>query len=543
MNWIRRSLRNKLLLLIGGYSLVVAGAAVYEYFNAEDSAAAIQDAVTLDLANERDVLKIVVDFKKQVQEWKNVLLRGSDPAALDKYWASFERQEKSLQEMARSLGARLGDAQTRDLLERFRKAHGDLSDAYRKAREAFVASGFDPKAGDRLVRGIDRAPTRWLEQMAERISKRASQALEQTLAHSHRASLISLTVLVAAIAGGFLFFSWFARQTFVQPIVRLREDLERVADGDFSESIGTGSQDEIGDAARSADRLREHLAAMIGQIAVTSKQLNEVARQATETTISTQEAMVRQQADTGQIAEALSQMETRIQEIAGNATGAAEAAQAATGVTSEGERVVQSAATSIAELAGEMQTAADVVQTLEADSDAIGKVLDVIRGIAEQTNLLALNAAIEAARAGDQGRGFAVVADEVRALAQRTQESTREIQAMIERLQAGSRSAVEVMAKGQEKVTLSVDRTRDSGDTLERILRSIEDIGQMNGEIATAAEAQSQVTAEVTRNLENVNKISGDTSARIGQARAMGEELAARVGELQGVLERFRVQA
>jgi methyl-accepting chemotaxis protein len=183
-----------------------------------------------------------------------------------------------------------------------------------------------------------------------------------------------------------------------------------------------------------------------------------------------------------------------VQEVARNATEAAKAASHSDEEAQNGQAVVDRTINAIDALASEVDRAANVIHRLEQDSDKIGTVLDVIKGIAEQTNLLALNAAIEAARAGEQGRGFAVVADEVRTLASRTQQSTAEIQQMIERLQAGAQEAVSVMEDSRSRASDSVSSAQSAGQSLESITRSVASITDMNTQIASAADEQSALS-------------------------------------------------
>jgi len=541
MSWINNSLRNKLLLLLGIYTLLVIAAAFYGYRSAMTSAQIQEQVISVDLVNERSALEMVAGFKKQVQEWKNVLLRGSDPASLKKYWGKFKKQESLLLDQGSGLEKGLENPEAKQLISHFLEAHKAMGIAYRKGLKAFESAGFNSKAGDKAVKGIDREPTRLLEQAAKAISADAESAIARASAGAHRGMIVSLCVILISALIGFGLFLWFSQRGIVLPLRTLMQDLDRVAEGDFSRPIASSNQNEIGQIAASAEKVRSHLGRMIQQIADASQQLNSTADQVADATLSTQQAMGQQQTETGQVVVAMGQMSSTIQEIARNAAGAAEAAGAADRKAHDGSKVVQQAVDSISDLASEIGTTSEVIHALEADSEAIGNVLDVIRGIAEQTNLLALNAAIEAARAGDQGRGFAVVADEVRALAQRTQESTQEIQQMIERLQAGSQQAVSAMDKGQEKVRLSVEQANASGARLEEILQAIRTINDMNIQIASAAEEQGHVAADITRSVDITNDLCTQTTSKSHEMATTGNQMKQMTEELKTMVGHFQL--
>ncbi len=240
----------------------------------------------------------------------------------------------------------------------------------------------------------------------------------------------------------------------------------------------------------------------------------------------TSQGIQQQHGDIDQVATAMNEMMATVQEIAKSASSAAESAHEADAEADKGKVVVTEAMGAMSALSDQIQSSSSTVATLAADSEAIGSVLDVIRGIAEQTNLLALNAAIEAARAGEQGRGFAVVADEVRTLASRTQESTQEIQGMIERLQDGASNAVTAMEKGREQSDKSEELVENAVESLAMIAGAVAMINTMNAQIASAAEEQGAVAEDINKNIVNISQVANQASDSVKAMSASGEELA-----------------
>ena len=312
-------------------------------------------------------------------------------------------------------------------------------------------------------------------------------------------------------------------------------------EGDLTRRLPVQGSDEVAQLATAfngfAAKLRELISDLIGAVAQLSAAAGELSASSDDTSSRVQ----RQQIETEQVVAAVHEMSATVQEVARNASDAAHAAQEANRETAAGGGVVRETVDAIGGLASDIESAAEVIRRLETDSDAIGKVLDVIRGIAEQTNLLALNAAIEAARAGEQGRGFAVVADEVRTLAMRTQTSTKEIQEMIERVQAGADSAVKAMEQSRARSANTVTQAGRAGASLEAIAGAIGRITDMTAQIASAAEEQSAVAEEINRNLTSIND-SVEGSAR-GSTRiaASAEELAQLAGDLESRLSHFKI--
>ena len=241
------------------------------------------------------------------------------------------------------------------------------------------------------------------------------------------------------------------------------------------------------------------------------------------------------------VASAMNEMSATVQEVARHATQTAEASQGADDESRAGVLVAEEAIAGIRDLIAEIESAAAVVQHVESDTASISEVLNVIKGIAEQTNLLALNAAIEAARAGEQGRGFAVVADEVRTLASRTQNSTEEIQTMIERLQHGVKNAVDAMAGAQERAVTGSESVEKATQSLHVIAAEVATINNMNLQIATAAEEQSAVAEEINHNITRISNIADNTSSGATQTARSSEDLLRLTAELRRLVSQFKL--
>jgi len=357
-------------------------------------------------------------------------------------------------------------------------------------------------------------------------------------------SLISTGIVLAIVVTVLLFATAVpivrGIKQSIDDVVRSLKDIAQ-ENGDLTVRIETKSEDEIGDLVYWFNQFMDKLQGVVRDVVEASLPLSNLAQNLRGLTEETQRTIDVQQLSATNAKRAVDTMSGSVDGVAHSAAQAAGDANEATNAASEGRQIVQKTVTSIQQLADNVRETADVIARLEADSNKVGSVLDVIKGIAEQTNLLALNAAIEAARAGEQGRGFAVVADEVRTLASRTQQSTEEIQHTIEQLQNAAHSAVEVMARGTEQATSSVETANHAGSSLETITSTIGRINQMNEQIAQNTEEQRSVAIDIVRHVDEIHERTEQTANRSGELGSMCNELADLAQHLESIAKQFRV--
>ena len=324
-------------------------------------------------------------------------------------------------------------------------------------------------------------------------------------------------------------------------VENLRIASDRMVNGDLTARCPMESKDELSQIIKSFNQLGDTFQGVISELTNSTVQLASASEETSVITEETSKRLRQQLEETGQVATAMNEMSSTVQEVAKNAGIADQAANEADAKADDGISIAAQALSATKDMALEVQHASDVIRQLEAESDSIGSVLDVIRSIAEQTNLLALNAAIEAARAGEQGRGFAVVADEVRTLAGRTQQSTQEIQDMIERLQQGAKTASQAMVQGQTKSKYSLEQVEQVDRALADINQAVSRIKEMNAQIATATEEQGAVAEEINRNVVAINDLSAESAKGAEHTATASNEQARLAAELQRMASRFKI--
>jgi methyl-accepting chemotaxis protein len=535
------SIRNKLLLITGAGTTLVLIGALFGLWSSWNSIHVLGDTVEQGNGNTFAVLRMEADFKKQVQEWKDTLLRGSDPAKLQKYWGNFEKKEQEIENEGTDLQKAVNDAEARRLISEFLEAHRQMGVSYRKGLAAFKAAGCDSKAGDQAVAGIDRAPTELLVAASQRIKAVADGMSKDATARGERGIVTGIVIMLAAILAVSAGFIPLVGRMILTPAERLVEGLRHLEQGDFSAPFGWYGNDELGKIAASSEKVRLHLGEMLKRVDRAAAEVAGTARELTGTSVEIASGMEEVAAQTGAVATASEQMYATSAEISSSCLEVASDAEQAEQAARAGADVVRETIDIMSRITARVQQTAGTARSLGEQSEQIGAIVGTIEDIADQTNLLALNAAIEAARAGDQGRGFAVVADEVRALAERTTKATHEIGRMIKTIQSQTISAVSAMNEGVGEVELGTAQAAKSEQALRRIMEQIRGVTLKTGQMATAAEEQTATTNESSHNIRNISRIVEQTASGSQQAAAAANQLSALSGELQQMVNNFRV--
>ncbi|MDU8359134.1 methyl-accepting chemotaxis protein [Pseudomonas syringae group sp. J309-1] len=492
--------------------------------------AAINDSVLKqDPSNpERsDQLQLVADAKMDFQLVRYEV-RGytgnSNEKTEQAAFSQLETSIKNVDKLKTVFNATYGTEVTQ--LEASLRNYLTLVQAYKTANDTIVSARKDMTAqGYEIVN------------LGEELSKiqRSLAAQDTTKARSMQIGGAVLALLLG------IFAAIIITRQITRPLQQTLEVVNRIASGDLTHTITITRRDELGVLQQGIQRMGATLRDLISGIRDGVTQIASAAEELSAVTEQTSAGVNNQKIETDQVATAMQEMSATVHEVARNAEQASVAAANADTQARDGDKVVGEAITQIEKLASEVLRSSDAMTLLEQESDKIGKVMDVIKAVAEQTNLLALNAAIEAARAGEAGRGFAVVADEVRGLAQRTQQSTEEIESLIAGLQNGTRQVSQIMLGSRALTDNSVALTRKAGTSLESITQTVSSIQAMNQQIAAAAEQQSSVADEISRSIVNVRDVCEQTAEASEETAASSVELARLGGQLQMMVGHFKV--
>lgn len=409
----------------------------------------------------------------------------------------------------------------------------DQHNEYLKARNAL----YDNIAN--LAAEVDNAMT-----ILDSFNQTATQDLDNSLAEAGNVyqqgvyKAIGISLVVVLLAAG---IGYHIAHSVRSPLKSILTTLESLTQGDMTPRIQITHQNEFSRLSGHINSLADNLHDILRQLNQASDDLTDTANQNQSTSQGAQSQLSTQREQTASVATAMTEMAHSVQEVAHSAQNSLEMVQQVESASESGRQIMSNNISTINQLETRLNDSVDAVSQLRRMSSQIGSILDVIRNIAEQTNLLALNAAIEAARAGEQGRGFAVVADEVRVLAQRTTESTSEIETMISNLQTSSSSASKVIESCMQDMEQSVEQASQANSAMEEIQALIIEISQMSTHISQAAAEQSETTTAIAQSIEDINLIADKSYQAMSEIAQTSSNLTQLANQQSHLVHRFKL--
>jgi len=505
------NLSRKLPLAIAMALLFTLAAGFFGLWSAHRSLGVFHGDVQRHMAAERLAAEVEGHFKTQVQEWKNVLLRGSDNALREQHWKGFLADERAVQDKTAALLALVDDASLREIAQGFVAQHRKMAEGYRVGLDKFEATGFDPSVGDMAVRGVDREPAELLSQLKAGIAAQSKAVADDAYSSGKHATELSLVLmLVAAVAG--VAIGWLITRAVVAPLRSAVQLAEKVAQGHLTNAIASGGSDELGQLLRALGAMQEQLRSIVVEVRGNAEQVASASSQ-----IAAGNSDLAQR--TEQQASALQMTASSMDQLDSTVRGNADHAEKANLLASSARDIATRGGDAISAVVGTMRSIQDA-------SERVVSIIEVIDGIAFQTNILALNAAVEAARAGEQGRGFAVVAAEVRTLAQRSSGAAREIRDLIQ--------------ANAQRVALGAEEVDSAGATMASVQEVIAKVSRMIGAISHSSGEQSAGVSHVNSAIVRIEEGTQQNAALVEQTSSAAESLRKQAHQLVELMARFR---
>ncbi|MEH6435140.1 methyl-accepting chemotaxis protein [Massilia sp. DD77] len=504
-------LSRKLPLGFAAVTLLVACAGFFGVAQMNRSVDTYRVAVA-EAKQAQHVESLLAEFRKQLQEWKNTLLRGKDEEQRKKYWGAFQDSEAEVGTSVKTLLASLPEGEVRKLVTEFGAAHAQMGADYRRGFADFAAAEFDFAAGDKAVKGMDRAPAALLDKAQKKMSERSAASAALADEVGARATFVSYLLMllgaVAAVVAGVL-----VSRSITRPLSDAVEAAKSVAAGDLRTNITVRSDDETGQLLLALKEMSSSLNRIVTQVRSGAHTIAEASDEIAHGNMDLSSRTETQAAAIEETASSMEELTSTVQQNADNARHANKLAVSAVDVAAKGGKVVEEVVATM--------------QSITASSRKIVDIIGVIDGIAFQTNILALNAAVEAARAGEQGRGFAVVASEVRNLAQRSATAAKEIKALIgesvERVEDGNRLVGE------------------AGATMGEIVDSVRHVMDIIGDISSASQEQGAGIAQINLAITEMDSATQQNAALVEEAAAAAQSLREQTVALTEVVSVFKL--
>ena len=476
------------------------------------------------LLNQQDEYQLLTLMLQLRRAEKDFMLRLDE-----KYLASFQDHVDTLQQKITS------SSLSQNIKSNLKNLLSNYQSAFQTLVKTQLELGVDLDSGalGRMQQSVEQS-----DQLVMQLVADTKLQVEASIAKAQ-----SVAIMVFIISGIIvLTLVYLTSRSIIVPVERIYQSINKIRrNNDLTVTIEQIGNDEITIMSKDFNSLIGDFNNLINEVSGALNALNIATENLSESTAATSSGMQDQLHEADMVATAATEMQATIQDISHNTEAAAKKAESTNLSAQQGRSEVESTVAHIRGLSDSLEHASSVVSLLEKDGETIGSVLDVIRAIADQTNLLALNAAIEAARAGEQGRGFAVVADEVRSLAQRTQESTSEIEGIINTLQQRTQEVVSIMHQCRSQGDESASQANRAGELLGAITEDVQTIMEMSTQIAVAIDQQSQVASEVNKNVVSIRDIARNTSGHAANNAQTSEEVSAQARVLFAAIDKFKV--